>query len=77
MVNAMVINCVPTPRQRGRMLRLCNAHLQLNGVFILVLPRRCVEASKEMTASKLFSILNTLGESDPFVNSYKTFQARI
>ena len=61
-VNAMVINCVPTPQQRGRMLRLCNAHLRLNGLLVLVLPRRCVEASSQLTIPKLFDILATVGK---------------
>ena len=41
LVLAMVLNCVPTPEARGRMLVMCRDHLKQNGLFFLILPSRC------------------------------------
>mmetsp|Transcript_22359 Transcript_22359/g.63588 ORF Transcript_22359/g.63588 Transcript_22359/m.63588 type:complete len:402 (-) Transcript_22359:33-1238(-) len=45
--NAMVVNCVPTPPQRGEMLVRCARLLESGGLLSLVLPKRCVAAVSE------------------------------
>jgi 25S rRNA (adenine2142-N1)-methyltransferase len=56
-VNSMVINCVTTPDQRGRMLSLCYRHLRPGGVCFLTLPKLCLIQSKFMSRSYFEEIL--------------------
>jgi len=44
-VVSMVLNCVPTPEARGRMLAGVRGHLKKDGIAFIMLPRRCVEAA--------------------------------
>ena len=37
-VSSMVINCIPTPHQRARLLLECRRHLRSDGFFFLMLP---------------------------------------
>lgn len=57
LVNSMVINCVTTPEQRGRMLTLCYSQLRPGGVCFLTLPKLCLTQSKFMTRSYFEQIL--------------------
>lgn len=57
LVNSMVINCVTTPEQRGRMLTLCYNQLRPGGVCFLTLPKLCLIQSKYMTRSYFEQIL--------------------
>lgn len=48
--NSMVLNSVPTPRQRGEMLRQCHHYLrQDRGHLFLMLPRSCLTHSRRLT----------------------------
>ena len=60
-VNSMVINCVTTPAQRGRMLCLCYKQLLPGGLCFLTLPRLCLIQSKFMTKSYFEEILKAVG----------------
>ena len=57
LVNSMVINCVTTPEQRGRMLTLCYNQLRPGGVLFLTLPKLCLVQSKYMTRSYFEQLL--------------------
>ena len=57
LVNSMVINCVTTPAQRGRMLSLCYHQLRPGGVMFLTLPRLCLKQSKSMSKQYFEEIL--------------------
>lgn len=57
LVNSMVINCVTTPEQRGRMLTLCYNQLRPGGVCFLTLPKLCLIQSKYITRSYFEEIL--------------------
>jgi hypothetical protein len=48
LVNSMVINCVTTTEQRGKMLFLCYHQLRPGGVLFLTLPKLCLIQSKYM-----------------------------
>lgn len=56
--NAMVLNCVPTPRQRGLMLRRCAAMLRPGGLLALVLPLRFAQ---QMGGGAVEAVLAALG----------------
>ena len=57
LVNSMVINCVTTPEQRGKMLRLCYQQLRSGGVLFLTLPKLCLRQSKFMTTKYFEEVL--------------------
>ena len=57
LVCSMVINCVTTPEQRGKMLTLCYNQLRPGGVCFLMLPKLCLIQSKYMTRSYFEQIL--------------------
>ena len=44
-VSSMVINCIPTAVQRGRLLLKCYHHLRQGGYFFLMLPLLCLRSS--------------------------------
>ena len=76
LVNSMVINCVPNPAQRGKMLSLCYRHLRPGGVCFLTLPKLCLVQSKFMsrcyfeeilTKGVGFEILRDVGRESPKV----------
>ncbi len=56
-VISMVINCVTTPAQRGKMLHLCYKYLRPGGVCFLTLPKLCLIQSKFMSRSYFEEIL--------------------
>jgi 25S rRNA (adenine2142-N1)-methyltransferase len=58
-VNSMVINCVTTPAQRGKMLFLCYKYLRPGGVCFLTLPKLCLLQSKCMSRSYFEEILTS------------------
>jgi len=60
-VLSMVLNCVPSPFKRGRMLALAKRHLKLGGHFFLMIPRRCLENSPFCTSNFLEQLLFALG----------------
>merc|ERR1712194_505355 len=75
-VNSMVINCLTTPAQRGKMLSLCYQHLRPGGICFLVLPKLCLIQSKFMSRSYFeeiltkgvgFEILQEVGRESPKV----------
>ena len=75
-INSMVINCVTTPAQRGKMLRLCYKHLRPGGICFLTLPKLCLMQSKFMSRSYFeeiltrgvgFEILHEVGRESPKV----------
>ena len=57
LVNSMVINCVTSPEQRGKMLSLCYQQLRPGGVLFLILPKLCLKQSKFMTCMYFEQIL--------------------
>jgi hypothetical protein len=61
LVNAMVINCVPTKQLRGRMLVLCNLHLKLDAHLFMVLPLRCLSNSPFMSVDGFPVLLKAVG----------------
>ncbi|KAL7547664.1 hypothetical protein ACHAWF_010948, partial [Thalassiosira exigua] len=78
-VNSMVINCLTTPGQRGRMLSLCYRHLLPGGVCFLTLPKLCLTQSKSMSRSYFeeilmkgigFEILQEFGRESPKVTFF-------
>jgi len=44
-VSSMVLNCLPSPSQRGQMLQLIREHLKIGGHAFIMIPRRCLECS--------------------------------
>jgi 25S rRNA (adenine2142-N1)-methyltransferase len=73
-VNSMVINCVTTPSERGKMLHLCYKYLRPGGVCFLTLPKLCLAQSKFMSRSYFeeiltrgigFDILHEVGRESP------------
>ncbi len=59
-VLSMVLNCISTPVMRGRMLALVRKHLQPEGRLFLMIPRRCIEASRYCTLAVLTEALSLL-----------------
>lgn len=57
LVNSMVINCVTTTEQRGKMLVLCYHQLRPGGVLFLTLPKLCLIQSKYMNRKYFEEIL--------------------
>lgn len=58
---SLVVNFVPDPRDRGRMLCLAHSMLVPDGLLFLTLPLPCVENSRYLTFDKLQSLMNVLG----------------
>lgn len=56
-VNSMVINCVTTPSERGKMLFLCSKYLRPGGICFLTLPKLCLTQSKFMSKQYFEEIL--------------------
>jgi hypothetical protein len=57
LVNSMVLNCVTTPDQRGKMLQLCYQQLRPGGVLFLTLPKLCLKQSKHISCKYFEEIL--------------------
>jgi 25S rRNA (adenine2142-N1)-methyltransferase len=60
-VCSMVINCVPTPEERGTMLRRLHAQLVPGGHCFLMLPLLCLNNSKFTTKKIFVQMLKALG----------------
>ena len=60
-VCSMVINCVPTPEQRGTMLTRLFHQLRPGGLCFLTLPKLCLTQSPFMTPQRFQSLLSTAG----------------
>mmetsp|Transcript_5303 Transcript_5303/g.17603 ORF Transcript_5303/g.17603 Transcript_5303/m.17603 type:complete len:123 (-) Transcript_5303:366-734(-) len=58
---SMVINCVPTPKLRGRMLRGLLGHLRPGGWLFLTLPLRCLTHSPTTTWGQFVVTLKKVG----------------
>jgi len=56
-VCSMVLNCVPTPAQRGTMLTNIHTLLHPNGLLFLVLPRLCLIQSKYLDTGRFEKLL--------------------
>lgn len=60
-VCSMVLNCVPTPEQRGDMLRKLHRHLKPDSLLFLTIPLTCMTLSEYMDRQRFNSILTYLG----------------
>lgn len=60
-VCALVLNCVPTAKARGRMVANLFAHLKPGGLCFLVLPLTCVERSSRTTPDAFDALLRAAG----------------
>lgn len=60
-VCAMVLNCVPTAKDRGNMLLKARGHLQHGGHAFIVTPLRCLNDSPYMTAKYFKEALAAAG----------------
>jgi len=58
---SLVVNFVPDPRDRGRMLCLAHSMLTPDGLLFLALPLPCVENSRYLTFDTLQSLMDVLG----------------
>ncbi|KIK95852.1 hypothetical protein PAXRUDRAFT_139773 [Paxillus rubicundulus Ve08.2h10] len=58
---SLVINFVPEPKDRGRMLTLAHTFLRPSGLLFLALPLPCVENSRYLTFELLQSLMTTIG----------------
>lgn len=58
---SLVVNFVPEPRDRGRMLCLAHNFLRESGLLFLVLPLPCVENSRYLTLEHLGSLMTAIG----------------
>lgn len=56
-VCSMVLNSVPAPEDRGRMLLLIREHLRPGGLCFLTLPRLCLTQSKYITVEGFVDLL--------------------
>jgi len=60
-VCSMVINCVPTPEQRGTVLARLFHQLRPGGLCFLTLPKLCLTQSPYMTPARFQSLLSAGG----------------
>eukprot|EP00978_Attheya_sp_CCMP212_P023516 scaffold72280_cov54-Attheya_sp.AAC.5 len=58
-VCSMVLNCVPTPQGRGKMLALLYHQLRPGGICCLTIPRLCLNQSKYLTQKTFNDLLET------------------
>ncbi|KAI6129145.1 putative methyltransferase-domain-containing protein [Pisolithus thermaeus] len=58
---SLVVNFVPEPRDRGRMLCLAHNFLRESGLLFLVLPLPCVENSRYLTFEHLGLLMTAIG----------------
>jgi len=61
---SLVLNFVPVPNDRGRMLRLAHAMLTPDGLLFLALPLPCVANSRYVTFDHLKSLMESVGFSE-------------
>ncbi|KAI0048199.1 nucleolus protein [Auriscalpium vulgare] len=60
---SLVVNFVPNPRDRGRMLSLAHAMLRTDGLLFVTLPLPCVMNSRYTTLDHMKSLMHTVGFS--------------
>ncbi|KAG8217215.1 nucleolus protein [Butyriboletus roseoflavus] len=58
---SLVVNFVPEPKDRGRMLILAHTFLRPSGLLFLALPLPCVENSRYMSFERLELLMTTIG----------------
>ncbi|KAN0075486.1 25S rRNA (adenine(2142)-N(1))-methyltransferase [Tylopilus felleus] len=58
---SLVVNFVPEPKDRGRMLILAHTFLGPSGLLFLALPLPCVENSRYMSFERLASLMSAIG----------------
>ncbi|KAI0078998.1 hypothetical protein K474DRAFT_1659699 [Panus rudis PR-1116 ss-1] len=58
---SLVVNFVPEPKDRGRMLQLAHTFLQRNGYLFLALPLPCILNSRYLTPDHLRTLMNHIG----------------
>ncbi|KAF9567631.1 hypothetical protein CPC08DRAFT_703161 [Agrocybe pediades] len=58
---SLVLNFVPTPEDRGRMLMLAHEFLVKDGFLFLALPLPCVSNSRYLTFEHLKSLMESIG----------------
>jgi len=58
---SLVLNFVPDPHDRGKMLVLTHQFLRPSGLLFLVLPLPCVNNSRYLTPSSLAALLSHIG----------------
>lgn len=60
---SLVLNFVPEPKDRGRMLNLCREHLhqRSSSLLFLVLPLPCVINSRYLTIESMEAIMSHIG----------------
>ncbi|KIJ60606.1 hypothetical protein HYDPIDRAFT_116904 [Hydnomerulius pinastri MD-312] len=58
---SLVVNFVPEPKDRGRMLTLAHTFLRPSGLLFLALPLPCVENSRYLTFELLQSLMAAIG----------------
>ncbi|KJA27479.1 hypothetical protein HYPSUDRAFT_35376 [Hypholoma sublateritium FD-334 SS-4] len=61
---SLVLNFVPVPNDRGRMLRLAHTMLTPDGLLFLALPLPCVANSRYVTFDHLKSLMESIGFSE-------------
>lgn len=61
MVCSMVLNCVATPEDRGRMLEKMNRFLRPDGLLFLTIPKTCLEQSPYVNKEVFEQILGAVG----------------
>jgi 25S rRNA (adenine2142-N1)-methyltransferase len=58
---SLVLNFVPLPSDRGRMLRVAHSALAPRGLLFLALPAPCVQNSRYLTNEHLLELLQAAG----------------
>ncbi|PAV23748.1 D-lactate dehydrogenase cytochrome oxidoreductase [Pyrrhoderma noxium] len=58
---SLVVNFVPEPKNRGKMLRYAHSMLRENGLLFLALPLPCVSNSRYLTFEHLKSLMDHIG----------------
>jgi 25S rRNA (adenine2142-N1)-methyltransferase len=58
---SLVLNFVPSPSDRGRMLRVAHSALAARGLLFLALPAPCVQNSRYLTNEHLLELLRAVG----------------
>ncbi|KAF7983059.1 hypothetical protein HWV62_23955 [Athelia sp. TMB] len=58
---SLVVNFVPNPKDRGRMLCMAHTMLRSEGLLFLALPLPCVENSRYLTFPRLREIMAAIG----------------
>jgi 25S rRNA (adenine2142-N1)-methyltransferase len=60
-VCSMVLNCLTTPEERGKMLCLLRNHLRPGGILFLTIPLLCLTQSPYITKERFMNLLEGMG----------------